>query len=162
MAEPAVLETVLSGAHVDAAVFGLRPDYRALLIAAEGVSSGPSDEASDALLRSAENAAREMLGDRSPEALAHAAAWREAYRAFNAKPQRTRHSLEALLRRVPGGLPRVNRLTDIYNAISVLHQLVRRAWSSRAERKPSTPSRTGSWSSNAPSPARWCGATRRV
>ena len=123
MAEPAVLETVLSDAHVDAAVFGLRPDYRALLIAAEGVSSGPSDEASDALLRSAENAAREMLGDRSPEALAHVAAWREAYRAFNAKPKRTRHSLEALLRRIPGGLPRVNRLTDIYNAISVLHQL---------------------------------------
>jgi DNA/RNA-binding domain of Phe-tRNA-synthetase-like protein len=51
------------------------------------------------------------------------AAWREAYRAFGAKPQRTRNSLEALLRRAPSGLPRVNRLTDCYNAVSVLHQI---------------------------------------
>ncbi len=51
------------------------------------------------------------------------AAWREAYRAFGAKPQRTRNSLEALLRRAASGLPRVNRLTDLYNAVSVLHQL---------------------------------------
>jgi DNA/RNA-binding domain of Phe-tRNA-synthetase-like protein len=51
------------------------------------------------------------------------AAWREAYRAFGAKPQRTRNSLEALLRRAASGLPRVNRLTDIYNAVSVLHQV---------------------------------------
>jgi DNA/RNA-binding domain of Phe-tRNA-synthetase-like protein len=51
------------------------------------------------------------------------AAWREAYRAFGAKPQRTRNSLEALLRRAESGLPRVNRLTDVYNAVSVLHQL---------------------------------------
>jgi DNA/RNA-binding domain of Phe-tRNA-synthetase-like protein len=51
------------------------------------------------------------------------AAWREAYRAFGAKPQRTRNSLEALLRRAASGLPRVNRLTDTYNAVSVLHQI---------------------------------------
>ena len=38
-------------------------------------------------------------------------------------PKRTRNSLEALLRRAESGLPRVNRLTDIYNAVSVLHQL---------------------------------------
>jgi DNA/RNA-binding domain of Phe-tRNA-synthetase-like protein len=51
------------------------------------------------------------------------AAWRAAYRGFGAKPQRTRNSLEALLRRTESGLPRVNRLTDIYNAISVSHQI---------------------------------------
>ena len=51
------------------------------------------------------------------------AAWRQAYRAFGAKPQRTRNSVEALLRRAETGLPRVNRLTDLYNAVSVLHQL---------------------------------------
>jgi DNA/RNA-binding domain of Phe-tRNA-synthetase-like protein len=51
------------------------------------------------------------------------AAWREAYRAFGAKPQRTRNSLEALLRRAASGLPRVNWLTDCYNAVSVLHQI---------------------------------------
>ena len=60
---------------------------------------------------------------RPAEQLPHVAAWREAYRAFGAKPQRTRNSLEALLRRAASGLPRVNRLTDLYNAVSVLHQL---------------------------------------
>ena len=60
---------------------------------------------------------------RPAEQLPHVAAWREAYRAFGAKPQRTRNSLEALLRRAASGLPRVNRLTDLYNAVSVLHQI---------------------------------------
>lgn len=40
-------------------------------------------------------------------------------------PQRTRNSLEALTRRASSeaGLPRVNRLTGLYNAVSVLHQI---------------------------------------
>jgi len=104
-------------------VFGLRPDYRVLLLAVDGLMPGPSDEASDALLRTAEASARTALHDRPVEQVPHVAAWREAYRSFGAKPQRTRNSLEALLRRVEAGLPRVNRLTDIYNAVSVLHQL---------------------------------------
>ncbi|WP_276822956.1 B3/B4 domain-containing protein [Mycolicibacterium mageritense] len=84
---------------------------------------GPSDEASDALLQRAESSARQALSAQPVDQLPHVAAWREAYRAFGAKPQRTRNSVEALTRRAESGLPRVNRLTDIYNAISVLHQL---------------------------------------
>jgi DNA/RNA-binding domain of Phe-tRNA-synthetase-like protein len=117
------LEKFLSGAWVDPAVFALRPDYRAQLLAVDGIVPGPTDDASDAMLRGAESAAREALAGRAPEELPHVAAWREAYRAFGAKPQRTRNSLEALLRRVESGLPRVNRLTDIYNAVSLLHRI---------------------------------------
>jgi DNA/RNA-binding domain of Phe-tRNA-synthetase-like protein len=113
----------LDGARVDTAVSALRPDYRALLVIAEGIVPGASDDATEALLRAAETAAREALNGRPAEELPHVAAWREAYRAFGAKPQRTRNSLEALLRRVPSELPRINRLTDLYNAISVLHQI---------------------------------------
>lgn len=113
----------LDGARVDTAVFALRPDYRALLVAVEGIVPGPSDDTTEALLAQAETAAKEALHDRRPEELPHVAAWREAYRAFGAKPKRTRNSLEALLRRAADGLPRVNRLTDAYNAISVLHQI---------------------------------------
>ncbi|HYV76638.1 MAG TPA: phenylalanine--tRNA ligase beta subunit-related protein [Streptosporangiaceae bacterium] len=118
-----MLKEFLAGAHVDAAVFALRPDYRALLVAVDGIVPGPSDQGSDALLQAAEAAAREALGGGPAEQLPHVAAWREAYRAFGAKPKRTRNSLEALLRRAASGLPRVNRLTDLYNAVSVLHQI---------------------------------------
>jgi DNA/RNA-binding domain of Phe-tRNA-synthetase-like protein len=114
----------LAGAGVDPAVFELRPDYRALLVAVDGLTAAaPGDTGSEALLRAAESAAREALGDRPVQDLPHVAAWRDAYRAFGAKPQRTRNSLEALLRRASSGLPRVNRLTDLYNAVSVIHQL---------------------------------------
>jgi len=89
----------------------------------DGLTPGPSDDASDTLLLAAEAAAREALAGGPAEELPHVAAWREAYRAFGAKPQRTRNSLEALLRRAESGLPRVNRLTDLYNAVSVLHQV---------------------------------------
>jgi DNA/RNA-binding domain of Phe-tRNA-synthetase-like protein len=123
MPEPDLLEEFLAGGSVDAGVFALRPDYRALLLAVDGIVPGPSDRSSDELLRAAEAAAGEALAGRSVEELPHVAAWREAYRGFGAKPQRTRNSLEALLRRAGSGLPRVNRLTDVYNAVSVLHQL---------------------------------------
>jgi len=123
MPELAMMQEFLAGSRVEAAVFALRPDYRAVLLAVDGLVSGPSDETSDALLQAAEATARELLSDRAVEQLPQVAAWREAYRAFGAKPQRTRNSLEALLRRAEAGLPRVNRLTDLYNAVSVLHQI---------------------------------------
>lgn len=113
----------LDAARVDPAVFTLRPDYRALLMTAEGLTPGPSDDTSEALLREAEAAAHQALQRQPVDQLPHIAAWREAYRAFGSKPQRTRNSVEGLTRRAESGLPRVNRLTDIYNAVSVLHQL---------------------------------------
>lgn len=115
------LKSLLDSAVIDPAVRALRPDYRALLIAAEGLRPGPSDAASEQLLAAAEGTARRRFGDAPPEEHPHLAAWREAFRAFGAKPQRTRPSAEALLRRVPAGLPRVDRLTDVYNAVSVAH-----------------------------------------
>ena len=117
------LDAFLNGARVDASVFDLRPDYRAVLLAVDGLAPGPSDDASEALLQRAETTARQALSVQPVDQLPHVAAWRQAYRAFGAKPQRTRSSVEALIRRAESGLPRVNRLTDLYNAISVLHQL---------------------------------------
>jgi DNA/RNA-binding domain of Phe-tRNA-synthetase-like protein len=68
-----------------------------------GVLPGPSDHPSDTLLQAAETSAREALNGRPVEHLPHAAAWREAYTSFGAKPQRRRNSLEALLHQVPLG-----------------------------------------------------------
>jgi DNA/RNA-binding domain of Phe-tRNA-synthetase-like protein len=116
------VEAFVAGADVHPAVYALRPDYRALLLAVDGLAPGPSGGAGEALLEAAEAAARDSVAG-PVEEVPHVAAWREAYRAFGAKPQRTRNSLEALLRRAASGLPRVNQLTDVYNAISVRHQI---------------------------------------
>ena len=117
----------LGSASVDDGVFGLRPDYRALLLTADDLFGGDSDAASERILTDAEATARRLLDGRPPEQLPQLAAWREAYRAFGAKPQRTRPSVEALLRRLePAGLPRIDRITDVYNAVSVAHLRARR------------------------------------
>jgi DNA/RNA-binding domain of Phe-tRNA-synthetase-like protein len=114
----------LAAATVDPAVTELRPDYRALLVTADDLQGGASDEVSERVLAAAEATARRALDGRAPEQLPHPAAWREAYRAFGAKPQRTRPSVEALLRRLdPDGLPRIDRITDVYNAVSIAHLL---------------------------------------
>jgi DNA/RNA-binding domain of Phe-tRNA-synthetase-like protein len=113
------LPTWLAAAQVAAEVRALRPDYAALLIIADGLQPGPSDEASEAVLAAAEQrAARHLVGSR-PEDLPQVAQWREAFRGFGAKPQRTRPSVEALLRRLDTGLPRIDRITDVYNAVSI-------------------------------------------
>jgi DNA/RNA-binding domain of Phe-tRNA-synthetase-like protein len=120
------LEAFLAGASIDGGVAALRPDYRALLIAVDGLDPHADQTGSEALLVRAEGTARDLLAETPVEQLPHVAAWREAYRTFGAKPQRTRNSLEALTRRADtagSGLPRVNALTDIYNAISVIHQV---------------------------------------
>ncbi len=106
---------------VDAAVQVLRPDFVAIALLVSGLRNAPTDAESEAWLAAAEAAARS-----GPTAGSHAhlAAWQEAYRSFGAKPQRTPSSVEALGQRaVKGGLPRVNWLVDLYNAISVAHGL---------------------------------------
>jgi DNA/RNA-binding domain of Phe-tRNA-synthetase-like protein len=124
MPDQAFLNDFLAGAFVETAVFSLRPDYRVLLLAVDGIHPGDSDEISEDLLQAAEASAREALTVSAVDQLPHVASWRDAYRGFGAKPQRTRSSVEALLRRAAGpGLPRVNRLTDLYNAVSVRHQV---------------------------------------
>jgi DNA/RNA-binding domain of Phe-tRNA-synthetase-like protein len=109
----------LAAARVAPEVLELRLDYRVLVIVAEGLQPGLPDQISLGLLAQAEARARIALDGRAPEDVLQVADWRAAYRAFGAKPQRTRPSVEALLRRLDTGLPRIDRLTDAYNAVSV-------------------------------------------
>jgi DNA/RNA-binding domain of Phe-tRNA-synthetase-like protein len=119
----ATAKAVLESAKVAPEIFKLRPDYRALLIVVSGIPPGPSDSTSESLLQEAETSARDALSKQPVTDIPHVAAWRDAYKAFGAKPKKERSSLESLMRRAEGGLPRVNRLTDIYNAISVKYQI---------------------------------------
>lgn len=97
-------------------IFALRPDFTALSLHVENVRNIESDARSASLLGAARAAP-----DTAPWAEAHLEAWRDAYRAFGAKPQRTPCSAEALRGRAlkDGRLPTVNAVVDLYNAVSV-------------------------------------------
>jgi DNA/RNA-binding domain of Phe-tRNA-synthetase-like protein len=110
---------LLERLSIAADVAALRPDFAALAVAVTGAGNDEGDAQTEVWLHEAEHWA--AAGPALPP---HVAAWREAYRAFGAKPQRTAPSVDALWTRARGGgLPRVNWLVDVYNAISVRHVL---------------------------------------
>jgi DNA/RNA-binding domain of Phe-tRNA-synthetase-like protein len=96
------------------AVWLLRPDFVALSIVARGARNALGGEGT------LEDVFAIDLS-RAAWADAHLASWRDAYRAFGARPQRTPCSAEALRKRFErdGALPRVNAVVDLYNAVSV-------------------------------------------
>jgi DNA/RNA-binding domain of Phe-tRNA-synthetase-like protein len=109
-------------AHVDPEIRQTWPSYQAAVVIAQDVSNGPTDEASEALLSSAEQAARESGLERAADD-PRIAAWRAVFSEFGSKPSRYPCSAESLLARVLKGesLPRINALVDTYNAVSLRH-----------------------------------------
>lgn len=117
------MSEALSGAHVSADVWERFPDYVAVVMTATNLRPGPPTEHSEALLKAAEEGAYSVMGEGAAHDLSEVAVWREAFASFGVKPREARSSVEALLRRVAKGLPRIDRLTDVYNAISVMHRI---------------------------------------
>lgn len=101
-------------------IFALRPDFMALSIFVDGVRNTASNEFSRAQLSLAANSLAEASWSE-----AHLNAWREAYRGFGAKPQRTPCSAEALRKRCErdGQVPEANAVVDLYNALSLRYAL---------------------------------------
>ncbi|MEU1532436.1 B3/B4 domain-containing protein [Streptomyces fagopyri] len=104
-------------------VRALAPGFTHVAVEAYGLVNGPSTEGTSALLDDAARRLAGRLNGRAPHEDPHMAAWREVYTAFGSKPSRTRNSAEALARRAltDAGLPRINVLVDLYNAMSVAH-----------------------------------------
>lgn len=113
----------LAGARVSPDVWERFPDYVAVVMTVTNLRPGPTSEHSEALLADAEEAARSAIGDGAAHDLVQVAVWRDAYASFGVKPREARSSVEALMRRVDKGLPRIDRLTDVYNAISIMHRI---------------------------------------
>lgn len=106
--------------HIASEIFTLRPDFMALNIFVDGVTNTVSTDFSRAQL------ARACSSRTSASwAEAHLNAWRDAYRAFGAKPQRTPCSAEALRKRCErdGQVPETNAVVDLYNAISLRYAI---------------------------------------
>ncbi|MGW4557509.1 B3/B4 domain-containing protein [Streptomyces sp. NPDC004365] len=104
-------------------VRALAPGFTHVAVEAYDLVNGPSTEGTSALLDDSARRLAARLEGRAPHEDPHMVAWREVYTAFGAKPSRTRNSAEALAKRAlsDAGLPRINVLVDIYNAISVAH-----------------------------------------
>ncbi|MFJ8005406.1 B3/B4 domain-containing protein [Streptomyces fagopyri] len=104
-------------------VRALAPGFTHVAVEAYGLVNGPSTEGTSALLDDAARRLAGRLDGRAPHEDPHMAAWRDVYTAFGSKPSRTRNSAEALARRAltDAGLPRINVLVDLYNAMSVAH-----------------------------------------
>lgn len=99
------------------------PDYACALITITGIEGSASDARSEKLLLEAESVTRNLLSEVSVDELSEVKAWREAYGSFGVKPRVARASFEALMRRIDKGLPRIDLLTDIYNAVSVIYRV---------------------------------------
>lgn len=111
--------------HITPEVAAHHPRYQALVLVAENLQNGPSTSFTDQLLQQVEEEVRSRFEASSLKDHPHTQAWREAYRSFGMKPQRFQNSAEALISRVLKGnpLPRINRLVDVYNLISVRYAL---------------------------------------
>ena len=102
-------------------VLALFPDAIVGIAAAVNVTNSGEDPGDAADLRRAEAGLPALFAGVAPAEHPRIAAWREAYRRFGAKPKDHPSSIENLARRVLKGwqVPHVNRLVDIYNAISL-------------------------------------------
>jgi DNA/RNA-binding domain of Phe-tRNA-synthetase-like protein len=104
-------------------IFEQFPGYVRGVVVAHEVANGPTPEPLGRLLREAEESVRHRLTVEGLAQEPRIKAWRDAYRAFGAKPSEHRSSIEAMARRVLRGdaLPSINALVDIGNIVSLRH-----------------------------------------
>lgn len=108
---------------ISAEVFERFPGYLRGVVVAHAVRNGESPADLVRMLRDAEASVRERLNIERVAEEPRVKSWREAYRAFGAKPSEFRSSIEALARRALRNdpLPSINALVDIGNAMSLRH-----------------------------------------
>jgi DNA/RNA-binding domain of Phe-tRNA-synthetase-like protein len=100
------------------------PDFRVAVVVAQDLrlqDARPPELA--ALVAEREAACRAAWGGTELSEIPGVAAWRAAYKAFGIKKTSYRSSVERLVKRVKAGegLPAVNTLVDVYNAVSLTH-----------------------------------------
>ena len=102
------------------------PEFRVALVVAETISVNETRGAALAAeIAATEEACRARWGGTELSAIPGVAAWRSAYKGFGIKRTSYRSSVERLIKRVlaGGALPEVNRLVDLYNAVSLASEV---------------------------------------
>ena len=104
-------------------IFERFPGYVRGVVIAHDVDNGPSPAELVQMLREAEESMRTRIDLEKIAEEPRIRSWREAYRAFGAKPAEFRSSVEAMARRALRGdeLPAINTLVDIGNVMSLRH-----------------------------------------
>ena len=104
-------------------IFEKFPGYCRGVVLAFDVHNGASPESLIERLRQAEASVRQQTTIESIAEHPRINAWRQAYKAFGAKPSEYRSSVEAMARRALRGdpLPSINTLVDIGNIVSLEH-----------------------------------------
>ncbi len=104
--------------------FELFPDASIALLILRGIDNSRRGNEAD-LLRAAQASASARLEGTPLTEHPMIRCWREAYRAFGAKPKDYPSSIENLLRRALKGEPlrSINPLVDLYNVVSLTHLL---------------------------------------
>jgi DNA/RNA-binding domain of Phe-tRNA-synthetase-like protein len=109
--------------RVQREIFATFPDAILGIVTFDGVRNEGDNAEIAETLRKEQVDVVQRLGSTPVSEHPHIACWREAYRRFGAKPKDHPSSIENLVRRVTKGqsLRHVNRLVDLYNAISLKH-----------------------------------------
>jgi DNA/RNA-binding domain of Phe-tRNA-synthetase-like protein len=106
--------------------WALFPEAHIGVVIARGIDNEVAGEEAAALLAQAASQIGAALQDDALDMATYPAVepWREAYRAFGVKPNKYRSSIENLLRSARAGSVRsINPLVDLYNSVSLRHQL---------------------------------------
>lgn len=108
---------------ISAEIFDKFPGFARGVVVAFDVQNGPSPVSLIEMLREAEASVRLQASIETIAEHPRIKAWREAYKAFGAKPSEFRSSVEAMARRALRGdqLPSINALVDIGNIVSLQH-----------------------------------------
>lgn len=109
---------------VTEAFWELFPTARIGLVIARGVDNARAAEQAAALLDAQIAASAAALAGADMATHPAVAPWRAAYAQFGAKPSKFRSSIESLLRSAQSGrLRSISPLVDLYNTVSLRHQL---------------------------------------
>jgi DNA/RNA-binding domain of Phe-tRNA-synthetase-like protein len=106
-------------------IFERFPGYCRGVVLAFDMHNGTSPDKLVQMLRAAEMHVRQETTIENIAEHPRIKAWREAYKAFGAKPSEYRSSVEAMARRVLRNdeLPSINALVDIGNIVSLQHRV---------------------------------------
>ncbi len=110
---------------VDRSLFELFPGLVIGAVVGHGLRPTGDVERIAALLAAAEEKLRREWGGRPPQEHPRIAPWRQAFQKLGLSGVKYPSSIEALARRSLSGkgLPRLHPLVDLYNALSLAHQL---------------------------------------